>query len=97
MTKNWNNLTAEKFVFFYEKLQLSSPLVSRKYFQATAEAFTLLKRTSSTSKHDFFYLFLWVFLSSCNPNPGPDPADQNQSGSETLQKSEEEKYVKRKR
>jgi hypothetical protein len=56
-----------------------------KDVQATGEAFSPQKRTSSTSKHEISSLFFYI----CGP-PGPDldpdPSGQNQcgSGSKTL-------------
>jgi hypothetical protein len=79
--------------FFDEKLQFSCSLASIKDAQATGEAFSPKKRTSSTSKHkksllfkDFF-LYLWVISALLDPDQ--DSATQNNadpcgSGSTTL-------------
>jgi hypothetical protein len=49
-----------------------------KHAQATEEAFSPQKRTSSTSKHKnsvrYFFLFLWVIFALLDPDP--DPATQ---------------------
>jgi hypothetical protein len=62
-------------------LQFTYPYVSIKDAQATGEAFSPLKRTSSTSKHEksiLFFYFWGVILPSLirirNLNADPDPA-----------------------
>jgi hypothetical protein len=58
MTKNWEkNLQLEKNFFFNKKMQFNYPLAFIKDAQATREAFSLKKRTSSTSKHKISLLF----------------------------------------
>jgi hypothetical protein len=58
MTKNWEKLQLKKnFIFFYQKLQFTYPLASIKDVQATGEAFSPQKRTSSTSKHEISFLY----------------------------------------
>jgi hypothetical protein len=53
MTKNWKKFPAEKKnIFWILKCNLSIPYASIKDFQATEEAFSSQKRTSSTSKHE---------------------------------------------
>jgi hypothetical protein len=65
MTKNIKNLLLE--------LQFTCPQASRKDFQATEEALSTYKRTStSTSKHMKFlnfYLLLWVTFALLDPDP----------------------------
>jgi hypothetical protein len=63
LEKKWKKLD--------QKLQFAYPI---KDVQATEEAFTTQKRTSSTSKHDFLIFFFWSFLPSWIriPNPYPD-------------------------
>ncbi len=59
MTENWTFLQLD------QKLQFTMPLASIKDAQATREAFSPQKRTSSSSKHEsFYFLFLWVIMSS---------------------------------
>jgi hypothetical protein len=62
MTKNWKKFTAENFFF---------------YFQVTSEAFSSQKRTSTTSKHEIYlvFLLLWVIFALLDPDP------DSQSGS----------------
>ncbi len=62
--------------FFDQKLHFTYTQAFRKDNQATGEAFSPQKRTSSTSKHNFFtfYIFVGHF---CPPNPYSDPATQN--------------------
>jgi hypothetical protein len=64
-----------------------------KDVQVTEEAFGFQKRTSNTSKHDFFFKFLllWVIFALLDPDPltrlNPDPIRiriQYGSGSATL-------------
>jgi hypothetical protein len=50
-TKIWKNLQLKKKLNFQIKLQLTHPLDSIKDIQATEEAFSPQKRTSSTSRH----------------------------------------------
>jgi hypothetical protein len=53
MTKNWKKFTAEKNIkFFLVQKQFTYPKASIKDVQVTKEAFSSLKRTSSTSKHE---------------------------------------------
>jgi hypothetical protein len=64
MTKNWKKFTAEIFFIYFvdQKLQFTYPDV-----QATGEAFSSQKRTSSTSKHkisSFCSIFVGHFLPS---------------------------------
>jgi hypothetical protein len=49
-------------------------------FQATEEAFSPQTRTSSTSKHEIynFFIFLWFF---CPPGSGYGPTDLIENGS----------------
>jgi len=80
MTKNWEKFTAEQKIkyFFDQKLQFTYPKASIKKVQATEEAFSHQKRTSSNSKHEisiFLYIFVVLKLPSWIriPNPDPDP------------------------
>jgi hypothetical protein len=53
MTKNLKKITAEKNNFVWIKnYNLTYPRTSIRDFQATEEAFSPLKRTSSTLKHE---------------------------------------------
>jgi hypothetical protein len=55
MTKNWKKFTAEiKFIFFDQKLQFTYPYASIKDVQGTGEVFIPQRKTSSTSKLEFF-------------------------------------------
>ncbi len=67
--------TAEKiyFIFFDQKFSLliPGPLVSIKDVQATGEAFSPQKRTSSTSKHDTYFLTYFYLCGSFLPDPDP--------------------------
>ncbi len=42
--------------------------------RATEEALSPQKRTSSTSKHEilYFFLFLWVIFALLDPDPDPE-------------------------
>jgi hypothetical protein len=60
-----------------ENCNLLVPRPHSKDGQATGEAFSPQKRTSSTSKLEFSSLF-WVILALLNPDP--DPVDQNECG-----------------
>jgi hypothetical protein len=79
MTKIERNLLLEKkLIFFLIKLQFVNLLASMKGFHASEEAFIPQKRTSSTSKHDFFFFFspLLSFVGRFalpNPDPFPNP------------------------
>jgi hypothetical protein len=83
MTKNLKKIKAEK------KLQFTYPWASIKGTQATGEAFSPQKRTSSNSKHEFLYFFsfLWVIFALLDPDPHSATqinADPCGSGSATL-------------
>jgi hypothetical protein len=62
MTKICYKFTAEKKNIFLSKIAI---------FQATEEAFSPQKRTSSTSKHEIAkkILFLWVIFALLDPDP----------------------------
>jgi hypothetical protein len=87
MTKIGKYLHLKKnlYIFVYQKLQFTSLYASIKDVQATGEVFIPQKRTSSTSKHEFFFTFLWIRIPIRIririPNADPDPADQNECGS----------------
>jgi hypothetical protein len=67
MTKNCKNLQLEnKFGIFLSKIAIH---LSKASLQATGEAFSPQKRTSSTSKHEIFFLFLWVVFAFLDPDP----------------------------
>jgi hypothetical protein len=51
ITKNWNKFTAGEN-FLGQNQQFTYPKASIKDFQATEEAVSPQKRTSSTSKHE---------------------------------------------
>ncbi len=61
MTKNLKIFTAEKKIFFLD--QKGRPSYKRRI--------QLLKRTSSTSKHNIskFFLFLWFVFALLDPDP----------------------------
>jgi hypothetical protein len=67
MTKKLETFTAEKKIFFYQKLQFTYPSASMKDKQATGVAFGPQKRTSSTSKHEFFQFFSAFVCEYCPP------------------------------
>jgi hypothetical protein len=80
MTKNWKKFTAEKkSIFLDQKLPFTYPWAFIKDYQATEEAFSPQKRTSSTSKLEifkFFYFcgsFLPFWIQLPNPDPDSDP------------------------
>jgi hypothetical protein len=53
MTKNKKQFSAGKILFFWDQKQhFAYPLASTKDLKASEEAFNLLKRTSSSSKHE---------------------------------------------
>jgi hypothetical protein len=64
------------FNFFDQKLPFTYLYASLKDAQATGEAFSPQKRTSSTSKHEnsVLFLFLWVIFALMDPDA--DPATQ---------------------
>jgi hypothetical protein len=68
----FKNFTAEKKSYFDQKMQFIYPQASMKNVQTTGEAFSPHKRTSGTSKHNFF-----TFLYFCPPGSELDPANQN--------------------
>jgi hypothetical protein len=49
------------------------------YKLATGEAFSPQKRTSSTSKHEIFklFIFLWVTFALLDPDPDPESGYHN--------------------
>jgi hypothetical protein len=60
MTKLKKKITAENFFFFSffdQKLQFTCRYASIKDVQATGEAFSPQKKTSSTSKNEIYQLF----------------------------------------
>jgi hypothetical protein len=63
MTKTSKNFTAEKNLYcsILIKIAIYLSLASIKDAQAKGEAFSPQKRTSNTSKYDFFLLFS-IFL-----------------------------------
>jgi hypothetical protein len=65
-------ITAEKKInfFFDQKLQFTYPKASIKDAQATGEAFSPQKRTSSTSKHENSLLFSIFVGHVCPPGSG---------------------------
>jgi hypothetical protein len=82
MTKNWEKFKAGKFLYFFdEKLQFSYPLASIKDAQATGEAFSPQKRTSSTSKHKNSLLFSVFVDHFCPPGSGSGFSNSKQCGS----------------
>jgi hypothetical protein len=72
MTKNLKEFTAVKLflIFFGSKLQFTYPWASIKDTQATEEAFSPQKRTSSTSKHENSLLFSIFVGHFCPPGTG---------------------------
>ncbi len=70
MTQNWKQFTAGKkmYTFFLLKIAICKFLGLHKYgnIQATGEAFSPQKWTSSTSKREIlnFFYFCWYFLPS---------------------------------
>jgi hypothetical protein len=62
--------TAEYFYIFLfkKKLQFTYPEAALQDVQAGAEAFSPQKRTSSTSKNEIFYLFLWILFALIDPD-----------------------------
>jgi hypothetical protein len=88
----------QKFNFYFldQKLQFTFPLASIKDSQATGEAFSPQKRTSSTSKEKkilSFFQFFGVIFALLDPDPDPtaqinaDPCGSGSGsgcGSETL-------------
>jgi hypothetical protein len=58
------------FYFLDQKLQFTYPYASIKDAQATGEAFSLQKRTSSTSKHENSLLFSIFVGHFCPPGSG---------------------------
>jgi hypothetical protein len=91
MTKNLNEFTADKKIKILGIKNNNIPILRPiKYFQATEEAFSPQKRTSSTSKHEIscnFFLILWVTFALLDPDTDPltsfNPVPSG-SGSETL-------------
>jgi hypothetical protein len=78
-----------KFIFFYQKLQFTYPQASIKDAQATGEAYSPQKRTSSNSKHEIALLFSFFWVIFALLDQDPDPATQINavccgSGSTTL-------------
>ncbi len=74
-------MIAEK-IFLIKKLQFTYPKVSVKDIQSTREAFSPLKRASSTSKHDISLLISnLVGHDFALLDPDPD----SESGSNTQQ------------
>ncbi len=77
-----------------QKLQFTYPQASIKDVQATEEAFSLQKRTSSISKHEislFFFYFCGSLLPSWIRTPNTDPLAllnriQSRCGTETLRR-----------
>jgi hypothetical protein len=70
-------ITAEKNINFLgdQKLQFTYPLASIKDVQATGEAFSPQKRTSSTSKHENSVLFSIFVGHFCPPGSGSGSAN----------------------
>ncbi len=55
-----------------------------KDVQATGEAFSPQKRTSSSKHRNFSFLFFWVIFALLNPDADPDPACLKQCGSKRI-------------
>ncbi len=70
MTKNWKKILQKNLNFFYQKLQFTHPKVSINDVQATGEAFSPQKRTSSTSKREICYFFPIFIGHFCPPGFG---------------------------
>jgi hypothetical protein len=74
-------------------MNLLFPRPPKRMHQATGEAFSPQKRTSSTLKYyiiSLLFLFLWVTFALLDPDPDPATqinADTDGSGSETLSAS----------
>jgi hypothetical protein len=70
MTKNWKKFTAGKKKNFGLKTTIYLSLGLHKDVQATEEAFSSQKRTSSTSKHEISKNFpiLWVIFALLDPD-----------------------------
>ncbi len=66
-------------IFFDQKLQFTNPYASIKDVQATGEAFSPQKRTSSTSKHEISKLFFVGHF--CGPGCGSRSTELIESGS----------------
>ncbi len=79
MTKTWRKKHSWKI--YDQKLQFTYPMASIKDVQATGEAFSPQKKTSSTKNLSYelfkFLLFLWVILLSWT---GSDPDCESGSG-----------------
>jgi hypothetical protein len=58
------------------KIEIYLSLASIKDAQAKGEAFSPQKRTSSPSKHDFFYFYLFFRVIFALLDQAPDPATQ---------------------
>jgi hypothetical protein len=63
--------------FFDKKLQFSYPLASIKDVQATGDAFSPYKRTSSTSKHENSLLSSTFVGHFCPPGSGSGSSNSN--------------------
>jgi hypothetical protein len=73
------------FIFFDQKLQFTYPSASIKDAQATREAFSHQKRTSSTSKYEnscLYFVSHFAFLdldpdlaTQINADPDPQPCE----------------------
>jgi hypothetical protein len=92
------------FYFLDQKLQFTYPLASIKDAQATGEAFSPQKRTSSTVLKNMkildFFLFLWVIFALLDPDPqfecGSGSSNSNTCGSGSGYGSGSETLLKRK-
>jgi hypothetical protein len=97
MTKNSKkNSSCKTFIFFGSKIAsyLSLDLHKRRTAQATGEAYSSQKRTSSTSKQENSLLFsvryLWVIFVLLDPDPATQiNADPFESGSTILSRIDE--------
>jgi hypothetical protein len=69
--KNEKTYSWKQILIFFSNIAIIYPLASLKDVQATGEAFSPQKRTSSTLKHEssLFFLFLWVIFALPDPDP----------------------------
>jgi hypothetical protein len=80
MTKSLKTAVKKIGYFFDQKLQFTYPQSSIKNIQATGEALSPQKRTSSASKHEIYFS---IFVGHFCP-PGSDPYSESGSGSTEL-------------
>jgi hypothetical protein len=67
----------KKIEFFKPKIAIYLSLGCKKDVQATGDAFSPQKRTSSPSKHEIFNFFLFLWNIFALRDPDSEPADQN--------------------